>query len=185
MKIGMTLPTMVPGLGRRELLEWARRIDAGPYSTLAAGERITFPNQEILVCLAAAAAVTERVRIAFTVAVLPLHREVLLAKQIATLDVLSTGRVSVAVGVGGREEDYRAIGVPFARRFSRMEVQVAAMLRVWSGAPPFAGAAPVGPPPVQPGGPEVLVGALLPNSIRRASYWADGLASFSFAPDAG
>jgi hypothetical protein len=40
---------MVPGIGRRELLEWSRRIDAGPYSTLAAGERITFPNQEILV----------------------------------------------------------------------------------------------------------------------------------------
>jgi alkanesulfonate monooxygenase SsuD/methylene tetrahydromethanopterin reductase-like flavin-dependent oxidoreductase (luciferase family) len=124
------------------------------------------------------------VRIAFTVAVLPLHREVLLAKQIATLDVLSGGRVSVAVGVGGREEDYRALGVPFARRFGRMEVQVAAMRRVWSGAPPFKGAAPVGPPPVQPGGPEVLVGALLPNAIRRASSWADGLASFSFAPDA-
>jgi alkanesulfonate monooxygenase SsuD/methylene tetrahydromethanopterin reductase-like flavin-dependent oxidoreductase (luciferase family) len=184
MKIGMTLPTMVPGIGRREILEWSRRIDAGPYSTLAAGERITFPNQEILVSLAAAAALTERVRIAFTVVVLPLHSAAVMAKQVATLDVLSGGRVSLAVGVGGREEDYRAVGASFEKRASRMASQVAAMRRMWAGEPPFDGAAPIGPPPVQPGGPEVLVGALAPDGIRRAARWADGLSGFSFAPDA-
>ena len=61
MKIGMNLPVMVPGLDRDCILEWCRRIDAGPYSTLASGERIVFPNPEIMVTLAAAAAATERV----------------------------------------------------------------------------------------------------------------------------
>jgi hypothetical protein len=55
MKIGMNLPVMVPGLDRDCILEWCRRIDAGPYSTLASGERIVFPNPEIMVTLAAAA----------------------------------------------------------------------------------------------------------------------------------
>ncbi len=58
MKIGMNLPVMVPGLDRDLILEWSRRIDAGPYSTLAAGERITFPNPEVMITMSAAAAVT-------------------------------------------------------------------------------------------------------------------------------
>src|SRR5215831_16165941 len=56
MKIGMTLPTMVAGLQRRHFVEWSRRVDAAPFSSLAAGERIAFPNQEIMVTMAAAAA---------------------------------------------------------------------------------------------------------------------------------
>lgn len=183
MQIGMTMPTMVPDLHRCAILDWARRIDRGPFATLAAGERITFPNQEILVTMAAAAAVTERVRLAFTVIVLPLHSEVLMAKQLATLDVISAGRVTAGVGVGGREEDYRAVDASFERRLGRMERQVARMRRVWAGEPPFEGAAPVGPAPIQPGGPELLAGSLMPSSIRRAARWADGLAGFSFGPD--
>src|SRR4051794_37147412 len=131
MKIGMTLPTMVPGLDRRLLLAWMRGIDEGPYSTLAAGERIAFPNQEIMVTMAAAAAVTERVRLAFTLVVLPMHSTLLMAKQLATVDVLSAGRVTVGVGIGGREEDYRAAGAPFTKRLGRMEQQVALMRRAW------------------------------------------------------
>src|SRR6266481_6067491 len=115
MKIGMTLPTMVPELNRSLLLAWMRGIDQGPFSTLAAGERIAFPNQEMMVTMAAAAAVTERVRLAFTLVVLP------------------AGRVTVGIGVGGREEDYRAVGAPFTKRLGRMEEQVALLRRVWSG----------------------------------------------------
>src|SRR5260221_5757536 len=91
MKIGMTLPTMVPELNRSLLLAWMRGIDRGPFSTLAAGERIAFPNQEMMVTMAAAAAVTERVRLAFTLVVLPMHSTLLMAKQLATMDVLSAG----------------------------------------------------------------------------------------------
>ncbi len=181
----MTLPTMVPGLDRAALLEWARRIDAGPFSTLAAGERIAYPNQEILVSLAAAAAVTERVRIFPTVIVLPLHATGLVAKQLATLDVLSGGRLVVGVGVGGREEDYRAAGAAFERRLSRMEAQVGLLRRLWSGEAALEGVGPIGPKPLRAGGPEILAGSLSAGSIRRASRWADGLCGFGFAPDPG
>jgi alkanesulfonate monooxygenase SsuD/methylene tetrahydromethanopterin reductase-like flavin-dependent oxidoreductase (luciferase family) len=129
----MHLPVMVPGLDRDRILDWSRRIDRGPYSTLAAGERITFPNPEIGVTLSAAAAVTERVSIAFSVLVLPMHSAVQVAKQVASLDVLSGGRVSLGVGVGGREEDYRAVGAEFDGRFARLERQVETLRRAWAG----------------------------------------------------
>jgi alkanesulfonate monooxygenase SsuD/methylene tetrahydromethanopterin reductase-like flavin-dependent oxidoreductase (luciferase family) len=184
-KIGLTLPTMVPGLDRGTVLDWCRRIDRGPFSSLAAGERITFPNQELMVTMAAAAAVTERVRLVFTVVVLPLHSPLLIAKQVATLDVLSGGRVTLGVGVGGREEDYRAAGAPWDGRVRRLGEQVGLLRRAWAGAIVVPDAAPVGPPPCQPGGPEILAGVLLPAAVRRASRWADGICGFSFGPDAG
>lgn len=182
----MNLPVMVPGLDRATILEWARRIDAGPWATLAAGERITFPNPEVMVTLSAAAAVTERVRLAFTVIVLPLHSAVLMAKQVATLDVISGGRVVLGLGVGARVEDYAAAGAPFdARRLRRMEAQIATLRRVWAGENVVEGALrPVEPLPLQAGGPPLWAGALAPDSIRRAARWADGVCGFSFGPAA-
>src|SRR4051794_30225270 len=108
MEIGMTLPSMIAGLDRRTMIEWFRRIDEGPFSTLAIGERITYPNVELFTTLAAAAAVTEQVRLMTTVVVLPAHAAVEVAKMAATIDVLSDGRLALGVGVGGRDEDYRA-----------------------------------------------------------------------------
>ena len=183
MQIGMTLPTMVPGLAREDVLAWCARIDAGPFATLAAGERIAFPNQECLVMLSAAAALTQRARIFATVFVLPMHDPVWLAKQCATLDVLCGGRLVVGVGAGAREEDYRSVGASFARRHARMAESVATMRRIWRGEPPVAGANPVGPQPARAGGPPLLVGALAPRAIARAAAWADGLAGFSLGPD--
>jgi alkanesulfonate monooxygenase SsuD/methylene tetrahydromethanopterin reductase-like flavin-dependent oxidoreductase (luciferase family) len=186
MKIGMNLPVMVPGLDRDLILEWSRRVDAGPYASLAAGERISFPNPEMMVTLAAAAAVTERVQLTFNVLVLPMHSAVLIAKQVATLDVISGGRVTLGVGVGGREEDYRAVGAVWDdKRLGRLEEQVGLMRRAWAGEIVVEGALrPVEPAPVQSGGPEILAGSLFPSSIRRAARWADGLCSFSFGPSA-
>ena len=186
MKIGMNLPVMVPGLDRAAIHEWSRRIDAGPYSSLAAGERITFPNPEVMVTLATAAAVTERVRITFSVLVLPMHNAVRIAKQVATLDVLSGGRVSLGVGVGGREEDYAAVGAEYDKGiWRRMEEQVAVMRQAWRGEQVVEGALrPVEPRPLQEGGPELLAGSMFPRSIRRAARWADGICGFSFGPHA-
>lgn len=186
MQIGMNLPVMAPGLTRDLVREWCRRIDRGPFSSIAAGERIAFPNPEIMVTLACAAAWTERVKIAFHVLVPPMHSAVMLAKQVATLDVLSGGRVSLGVGVGAREEDYRAVGATWdSRLFSRMEASVLQMQRVWRGeASADIPTPPVEPRPLQPGGPEVLAGVLMPGAITRASKWADGISGFSFGPDA-
>ncbi len=184
MKLGLNLPVMVPGLNRNLILDWCRRIDNGPYSSLALGERINFPNPEAMVTMSAAAAVTERVRLTFSILVLPMHNEVLIAKQIATLDVLSEGRVTLGLGVGGRKEDYDAVGADFEiKRIARMEEQIARMRRVWAGENVVEGALRcVEPAPIQAGGPELLAGAIMPKAIARAARWADGITDFSFGP---
>jgi alkanesulfonate monooxygenase SsuD/methylene tetrahydromethanopterin reductase-like flavin-dependent oxidoreductase (luciferase family) len=184
MEIGMTLPSMIANFDRASLIDWCSQIDAGSYSSLAVGERITFQNWECLVGLSAAAALTSRVRIASTVFVLPLHRAAWLAKQVATLDVLSAGRFVMGVGAGARDEDFRAVGATFDSRHSQMEQQVAAMRRFWQGEPPDEQSSAIGPRPIQPGGPPVYAGAMQPAAIRRVARWADGLAGWSTGPDA-
>lgn len=185
MHIGMNLPVMAPGLDRETFLAWCRAIDDGPFHTLAAGERIAFYNPDIVAALGAAAAVTKRVKLAATVMVSPMHDPVKMAKQVATLDVLSGGRMVLGVGVGGREEDYKAVGATFdKRRLTRMEQGVARMRQVWAQETIVPGAFPVGPVPVQPGGPPILAGSLMAKSIDRAARWADGLSTFDFGPTA-
>jgi alkanesulfonate monooxygenase SsuD/methylene tetrahydromethanopterin reductase-like flavin-dependent oxidoreductase (luciferase family) len=108
-----------------------------------------------------------------------MHSGTWVAKHAATLDVLSGGRVTVTVGLGGREQDYRALGAAFERRYARIAEQVAVIRRVWRGEPPFDGTEPMGPRPVQPGGPPILAGVMGPKSIALAAGWADGVYSWS------
>ena len=176
----MTLPVMEPDLDASILETWSRRIDEGPFSSLCFGERMAFDNPHALTLLGAVSAWTTRVRISTTVLVPQLHHPVSLAKALATGDLLSGGRLSVGVGVGGREEDYRAVGASESTRtMQEMADRVAVMRRVWSGEKVTDAVRPVGPPPVQSGGPEVLVGTLGPKTIRHAATWADGVAGFA------
>jgi alkanesulfonate monooxygenase SsuD/methylene tetrahydromethanopterin reductase-like flavin-dependent oxidoreductase (luciferase family) len=181
--IGLTLPSFVTGVDRAAILEWCRRVDDGPFSSVSVGERIAYPSHELVATLAFAAAATERVRIMSTVAVLPSHDAVRFAKQMATIDVLSGGRLTVGVGVGGRDHEYRAVGVPFARRFARLDEQVATMREVWQGKEVVDGLPPIGPEPVQRGGPPVLTASMGPKSLARSALWADGLAGWDLGPD--
>ncbi|MFT5441295.1 MAG: alkanesulfonate monooxygenase SsuD [Myxococcota bacterium] len=184
MKIGMNVPVMVPGLDRDALLAWCRGIDSAPYSSLAVGERINFPNPAAMVTLSVAAAVTERVQIMSYVLIMPMHNAVNRAKELATIDVVSNGRLCLGVGAGAREEDYKAVGAVFSpRRLSQLEEQVETMKRVWRGEIVVDGPLrPVEPAPLQPGGPEILVGSISQPAIKHISRWADGLAGFSFGP---
>lgn len=184
MKVGITLPGLVPGTTGEQLLDWARRADAGPFSHVATGERLLWPGHDLMVTLAGAAAVTRRVRLISTVVVLPLHSEITIAKQAATIDALSNGRFTLGVGIGGRDNDYRAVGVPFEKRHSRMEQQVAHIRRLFRGEALAPDLAPVGPPPVQPGGPPILAGSIFPAGVRRVARWADGLCGWSLQPSA-
>jgi alkanesulfonate monooxygenase SsuD/methylene tetrahydromethanopterin reductase-like flavin-dependent oxidoreductase (luciferase family) len=173
----MTMPVMEPDLDATVLQDWARAIDEGPFSSLCWGERITFSNPDNLTLLGALAAWTNRVRLVTTVIVPQLHNEVMLAKALATADMLSGGRLTVGLGVGGRHEDYHAVGADLATQTIRgMAERVAVMKRVWAGEKITESVLPVGPAPVQPGGPALLVGAIGPKTVRSAAGWADGLA---------
>jgi alkanesulfonate monooxygenase SsuD/methylene tetrahydromethanopterin reductase-like flavin-dependent oxidoreductase (luciferase family) len=183
MRIGLALPTMLDHVDRRRLLAWARRIEADGYATLGFGERIAYRNLELFTVLAAAAAVTERVDIAASVVVLPLHSEVWVAKQMATLDVVSDGRSVLGVGVGGRSEDYTALGQPFERRWDRIDAQVARIRRLWDGEPPGPGLDAVGPPPVHR--IPIVSAGVGPLSMARSATWADGINGFELDPSPG
>jgi alkanesulfonate monooxygenase SsuD/methylene tetrahydromethanopterin reductase-like flavin-dependent oxidoreductase (luciferase family) len=182
-EIGMALPTMARDYDRSTTLDWCRGIDAGPWSSISCGERITFHNQEVLVTNAAAAALTERARVFVNLVVGPLHRTAVLAKQLATLDVLAGGRLTVGLGVGGREGDYQAAGSPFTHRHARLDDQVSELRRFWTGEPPEGQTDPVGPYPVQAGGPPLMAGAMGPKALARAAVWAQGVSGFSLGAD--
>jgi alkanesulfonate monooxygenase SsuD/methylene tetrahydromethanopterin reductase-like flavin-dependent oxidoreductase (luciferase family) len=168
---------MEPDLDAAVLQNWARAIDKGPFSSLCWGERIAFDNPDSLTLLGALAAWTDRVRLVTTVIVPQLHDPVMLAKALATGDMLCGGRLTVGIGVGGRHEDYHAVGAdPGTQTMRGMAERVALMKRVWAGEKVTDSVLPVGPSPVQSGGPPLLVGSIGPKTIRSAAAWADGLA---------
>ncbi len=184
MDVGICLPYMERDYGREEILAWCRAADTGPFSSLSCGERITGYTLEMRTLLAAAAVLTERVRIMPSLYVLPMHSAVWAAKEIATLDVLSAGRITLCVGVGGREVDYRSVGASFAKRHQRMDDAVTRMRETWQGTPAFEGGDEIGPRPVQAGGPPIIAGVMGPKAMRRAAAWADGVYVFSMSGEA-
>src|SRR5690242_12569429 len=183
MQIGIGLPAPIPGTKGDVILEWARKADAAGFSSLGIIDRLVFPNYESLITLAAAAGATTRIRLMTTVLLAPLRNTALLAKQAASLDALSNGRLTLGLGVGAREDDFQAAGVPFNRRGQRFEEQLAMMKRIWTGDPPVEGLAPIGPKPVRPGGPELLIGAYAPRAVERAARYADGYIAGGAGPE--
>ena len=183
-QIGMTLPVMEPDLDADILKRWAKAVDEGPFSSLCWGERIAFSNPDSLTLLGALSAWTDRVPLVTTVVVPQLHDPVMLAKQLATGDMLCGGRLTVGIGVGGREEDYRAVGADLKTQTMReMAERVAVMQRIWSGEKITESVLPVGPRPAQHGGPRLLVGTIGPKTVRSAAPWAEGLAGITLDLD--
>jgi len=180
------MPVMEADLDAVTLEAWARTIDTGPFSSLCWGERIAFDNPECLTLMGALSAWTKRVQLVTTVVIPQLHDAVLLAKQLATGDLLSGGRLTVGVGLGGRQEDYHAVGAdPSTQTIRGMAERVATMKRIWAGEKVTDSVVPVGPVPVQPGGPRLLVGTMGPKTVRSAAAWADGLAGTTLDLDVG
>lgn len=184
MQIGIGLPGTVPGVKAQLLLDWARRADAGPFSSLGSIDRLVYPNYDSLTLLTAAAAVTQRIRVMSTVLLAPLHHAAILAKQTATLDALSGGRFTLGLGIGDRADDFAAVGVSLHERGKRMEAALETMKRVWAGERFSEEVGPIGPFPAHPGGPEVLIGGHTPAALSRLSRWGDGYIAGGAPPEA-
>jgi alkanesulfonate monooxygenase SsuD/methylene tetrahydromethanopterin reductase-like flavin-dependent oxidoreductase (luciferase family) len=167
MQIGIGLPSAVAGVKGERIIEWAAKADALPFSSLGVVDRVVQQNYEPMVTLAAAAAVTRRIRLMPTVLLLPLRGAGMLAKQAASLDALSNGRLTLGLGIGGREDDYLATPEEFRHRGAKFERGLQTLHRIWDGEPPVDGIDPVGPAPVQKGGPEIILGASSPPALQR------------------
>lgn len=182
MDVGIGLPGTISGVGREQLLEWARRADARGFSSLGTIDRIVYDNYEPLIALAAAAAVTERIRLATTILIAPYRGNgVLVAKQAASLDRLSNGRLVLGVAVGGREDDYVASGVDFNTRGRRFEEMLQQWHDVWAGKS-FGTAGAIGPRPPR-GRPTLIVGGTVDAAFERAARYGDGWIMGGGSPD--
>jgi alkanesulfonate monooxygenase SsuD/methylene tetrahydromethanopterin reductase-like flavin-dependent oxidoreductase (luciferase family) len=125
MNVGVGLPTTTPGTDGAMVLEWARRADAGPFSSLAVLDRVVYDCLDPFAALAAAAAVTARVRLATMIAIGPLRATALLAKQAASVHALSGRRLTLGLAIGARIEDYEAAGIDHRGRGGRLSDQLA------------------------------------------------------------
>jgi alkanesulfonate monooxygenase SsuD/methylene tetrahydromethanopterin reductase-like flavin-dependent oxidoreductase (luciferase family) len=166
MNVGVGLPTTTPGTDGAMVLEWARRADAGPFSSLAVLDRVVYDCLDPFAALAAAAAVTARVRLATMIAIGPLRATALLAKQAASVHALSGRRLTLGLAVGARIEDYEAAGIEHRGRGRRLSEQLA-YLR--GGIDEDR----VGP---ARDGIELLVGGASGQAFSRMARYADGYA---------
>ena len=171
MRIGVGLPTSTPPVGGHhrgaELLAWATRAEAGPFASLGVTDRLVYDCTDPMVALAAAAAVTTRVRLVTMVVIGPIRPAAVLAAQAASLDALSGGRVTLGVSLGARPDDYDAAGAPWRSRGRDLSDELAALRDIWEGTT-------VGPRPASPNGPDLLVGGGSGAAFLRAARLADG-----------
>lgn len=172
MDIGVGLPSVIRDVSGETVLEWAREADRAGFSSLATLDRLVYDNYESLTTLAAAAAVTERAKLMTSILISPLQANTaLFAKQAATIDRLSGGRLVLGVAAGARPDDFRASGVEMAGRGKRIEAQVAELRAIWSGERRgFAGG--IGPSVSAP--PPILMGGHSPAALARTARLADG-----------
>src|SRR5919198_4495353 len=132
MDITIGLPNTVAGVTRDSLLEWSRRAEARGFPGVASLDRLVYPGYESLISLTAAAAVTERVRVATQVLLGPWRlNAALLAKQVATVHHLSNGRMVLGIGLGARKDDHTASGLTNQGRGNRLTEMIEEMLRIW------------------------------------------------------
>ncbi|MFB7328584.1 MULTISPECIES: LLM class flavin-dependent oxidoreductase [unclassified Streptomyces] len=174
MEIGIGLPATHPGTPSWQLTEWARRADGHGFSTLGILDRLVYDNYEPLTTLAAAAAVTERIRLATSILIAPYRADVaVLAKQAATVQRLSEGRLVLGMAAGFREDDYGSNGTSARGRGARLDAMVERMRRIWAGAPEEGFEHPIGPLP-ESGPPRLMFGGHSEGALRRAGRhgWA-------------
>ncbi len=169
MDVGIGLPNALRGVDRSGIVDWARRAERAGFSSLGTLDRVAYPNYESLIALAAAAAVTDRIGLLTDILIAPLRSNTaLLAKQAATIDSLSGGRLTLGLAVGGRPDDFEVSGVDFHRRGHIFEEQLGEMTAIWRGE------SAVGPPPARGERPGLLIGGPSDVAFRRAAEYADG-----------
>jgi probable F420-dependent oxidoreductase len=183
----------------------ARAAEAAGFESLWTGEHVVLPDPQAqpspsppevpfldpATALAFVAAHTTRVRLGTGIIILPQRNPLVLAKELASVDVLSQGRLVFGIGVGYLKAEFDALGAPFEQKGARSEDYLAAMLAIWTMAKPehhgrFASFAGVRaePRPVQKPHPPVVFGGHTPEAFRRAARLAQGWYGFALDVEA-
>jgi alkanesulfonate monooxygenase SsuD/methylene tetrahydromethanopterin reductase-like flavin-dependent oxidoreductase (luciferase family) len=172
MDIGIGLPTTL-SIDGPAVVEWARRAEERGFATLGTIDRLVYPNYDTITTLAAAAGATSRIGFFTDILLAPVYQPVWLAKATGSLHALSGGRLTLGLGVGGREDDFTAADRPFGERGRLMDETLELLHRAWAGEPVAGGEFAV-TPPVPGGTVPVLIGGNGPAAMRRTVRWGDG-----------
>ncbi|MEV0041632.1 LLM class F420-dependent oxidoreductase [Streptomyces sp. NPDC050804] len=204
MELGVTGLNAKATLGPAETVRLARLAEELGYRSWWAGEHVVLPSPRVpaapmeptdpildpLVHLAYVAAVTERLELGTGIVILPQRNPLVLAKQVASLDVLSGGRLLLGVGAGYLEPEMTAVGVPYAERGRRTDEYLEAMRALWTRpAPSYQGryvafdGVDAHPRPVGEDGPRIVIGGHSPAAFRRAVVHGHGWFGNGDGPD--
>ena len=182
MKLGIGLPNSVAGTTGKQLVDWARAAEDAGFSTLGTIDRLVYDSFESIVALSAAAAVTERIRLATDVMLGPLRQNpAMIAKQILSLDaVAGGGRAVLGIAVGNREDDYAISGIDLSTRGQWFDDALPRIRAIFDGDGEVE--SKTAPRP-QNGGPTLLVGGQIAKSYERVAKFADGWTQGGAGPD--
>jgi alkanesulfonate monooxygenase SsuD/methylene tetrahydromethanopterin reductase-like flavin-dependent oxidoreductase (luciferase family) len=175
MKIGIGLPNQVRDVDASVIPEWARRAEQAGFSSVSTVGRLAYPGVMDTVALAAAAGATSRVGLFSNIMLAPSWPAALFAKEIAGIDGVSGGRLTLGVGVGLRSDDFPVDGIGLADRGRRMDRDLETYRSVWNGEP-FGG----GPNPAVPAGTRqipLIFGAGNARALKRMAEHGEGYVS--------
>jgi len=179
--IGLAWVNPAPLTKPENVVNFAKKCEAMGCHSMWTIDRIAYDNLEPLTVLAAAAGATQKIRLGTSVLLGNLRHASHVAKIVSTLDFISNGRVTLGLGFGSRENDYRAVEIPFEHRGSRAVEQVQLMKRLWTeDNVTFKGKfynvenLSVGPKPIQKPHPPIWTGGSAEVALKRAGSWADG-----------
>jgi len=189
--IGLAWVNPAPLTKPENVVDFAKKCEAMGCHSMWTIDRIVYDNLEPLTVLAAAAGATQKIRLGTSVLLANLRHPSHVAKIVSTLDFISNGRLTVGLGFGSRESDYKAVEIPFEHRGSRAVEQVQLMKRLWTednvthkGRFYNVENLTVGPKPIQKPHPPIWTGGSADVALKRAGTWADGFICGSSAiPD--
>jgi alkanesulfonate monooxygenase SsuD/methylene tetrahydromethanopterin reductase-like flavin-dependent oxidoreductase (luciferase family) len=181
-KIGIGLPNTVADTPGPVLLDWARRADRRGFHGLVTIDRVAYPSYDTMATLAAAAGATSRIQLMSNILLAPLYHPVLLARSAASIDRLSGGRFTLGVAVGGRADDFAAVGRDMRRRGRDLDESLELMHRAWQGEP-FGDDRAVCPTPTRDGRVPVLIGGTSDAAVRRTVTWGAGWTAGGGGPE--
>lgn len=183
MDIGIGIPNSVRGTTGAQIIEWAKRAEAAGFSSLSSIGAVEYPTYEELTTFAACGAVTERIRFFSNVMIAPARSAAELAKQAATVDQLTGGRLTLGLAVGWRQSDFDLAGREFSERGAAFDRMLADLATAWAGQPLAEGTRPVAPPTTSGGEVPIMIGGQSDNAIRRAVEHGIGWTAGGMAPD--
>jgi alkanesulfonate monooxygenase SsuD/methylene tetrahydromethanopterin reductase-like flavin-dependent oxidoreductase (luciferase family) len=183
MKIGVGIPNSIPAADASLLVEWARRAEELGFASLSTIGRVVYPTYEELILLTAAAMATERVELVTGVLLGPTREPLLLAKQAASLDQISRGRLVLGVSAGSRQDDFEVTGMGFNDRGRRWDHDLELLHQAWRGQPLDGTEKPVCPLPYNGERVRVLIGGQSDGAVRRAVRWGIGWMAGGGGPD--